>query len=200
MPFTEPQIKGLAGKLDGGRVKTRQSGGATLSYIEGWFAVSEANRLFGFDGWDRETIASTCIWEHRSTGRCSCSYVARVRIRVRAGETVVVRDGSGGGHGSGATPGEAHESALKEAETDATKRALATFGNRFGLALYDKEQAGVRRRQEEQPAEVSWPVLSSSGELLFSHVDPLKYCTAIRQAIEQAQTLTRGFHWPLLES
>jgi hypothetical protein len=39
--------------------------------------------------------------------------------------------------------GEAHERALKAAETDATKRALATFGNRFGLALYDKEQNGV---------------------------------------------------------
>jgi Rad52/22 family double-strand break repair protein len=33
----------------------------------------------------------------------------------------------------------------KAAETDATKRALATFGNPFGLALYDKEQAGVTR-------------------------------------------------------
>ena len=29
--------------------------------------------------------------------------------------------------------GEAYDMALKTAETDATKRALATFGNRFGL-------------------------------------------------------------------
>ena len=36
-------------------------------------------------------------------------------------------------------------SRLKAAETDATKRALATFGNPFGLALYDREQAGVRK-------------------------------------------------------
>ena len=36
--------------------------------------------------------------------------------------------------------GDAHERALKAAETDATKRALATFGGRFGLMLYDKEQ------------------------------------------------------------
>src|SRR5262249_43418365 len=33
-------------------------------------------------------------------------------------------------------PGEAHDFALKAAETDATKRALATFGKRFGLTLY----------------------------------------------------------------
>lgn len=40
----------------------------------------------------------------------------------------------------------AHESVLKEAETNATKRALATFGSQFGLALYDKERNGMRRR------------------------------------------------------
>jgi len=37
---------------------------------------------------------------------------------------------------------------LKGAETDATKRALATFGNPFGLALYDREQAGVRKADD----------------------------------------------------
>jgi hypothetical protein len=41
-----------------------------------------------------------------------------------------------GGEGHGASPGEVHDTALKAAETDATKRALATFGNPFGLALY----------------------------------------------------------------
>ncbi len=39
--------------------------------------------------------------------------------------------------------GLAHESAIKEAETDAMKRALVTFGNPFGLALYDKSQRKV---------------------------------------------------------
>jgi len=37
--------------------------------------------------------------------------------------------------------GEVHDIALKAAETDATKRALATFGKPFGLELYRKEQA-----------------------------------------------------------
>jgi hypothetical protein len=41
--------------------------------------------------------------------------------------------------------------ALKAAETDATKRALATFGNPFGLALYDKDQAGVTRPPRSGP-------------------------------------------------
>ncbi len=63
---------------------------------------------------------------------------------MRVGEVVINREGHGSGHGWAVLPGEAHESAIKEAETDATKRALATFGNPFGLALYDKERKGVR--------------------------------------------------------
>ena len=52
-------------------------------------------------------------------------------------------DQLGAGHGIDLDLGQAHESALKEAETDAMKRALMTFGNPFGLALYDKAQRQV---------------------------------------------------------
>ena len=69
--------------------------------------------------------------------------IARVRITITAGQRSLIREGSGAGHGIDADLGLAHESALKEAETDATKRALMTFGNPFGLALYDKQQRQV---------------------------------------------------------
>jgi recombination DNA repair RAD52 pathway protein len=39
--------------------------------------------------------------------------------------------------------GQAVEDCIKAAETDATKRAFVTFGNVFGLALYDKQQRNV---------------------------------------------------------
>ena len=55
------------------------------------------------------------------------------------------RDGIGTGFGRVNSIDSAHEIALKAAETDATKRALATFGNPFGLALYDKDLANVTR-------------------------------------------------------
>ena len=71
------------------------------------------------------------------------TYIARVRITITAGNRTLIREGSGAGHGIDADLGLAHESALKEAETDATKRALMTFGNPFGLALYDKQQRQV---------------------------------------------------------
>ncbi|MCR9130756.1 MAG: RAD52 family DNA repair protein [Alphaproteobacteria bacterium] len=71
--------------------------------------------------------------------RARASSIARVRVTAHS----VVREGCGSGHGIGVDLGEAHESAIKEAETDAMKRALMTFGNPFGLALYDKSRANV---------------------------------------------------------
>ena len=154
--FTEGQLKELRGRLNRRHVATRQQNGIALSFVEGWFTISEANRIFGFDGWNRETVETSCVWQGKVAGSNSCSYSARVRVTVHAGETTITREGCGFGTGSGATPGEAHEKALKEAETDAMKRALVTFGNRFGLALYDREQRGVsgaRRLKED-----AWPV------------------------------------------
>jgi hypothetical protein len=63
-------------------------------------------------------------------------YLAKVRITVFAGGTSIVREGHGTGDSRGEAPGEVHDTALKAAETDATKRALATFGKPFGLELY----------------------------------------------------------------
>ena len=40
--------------------------------------------------------------------------------------------------GRGTSPGEVHDIALKAAETDATKRALATFGKPWGLSSFGK--------------------------------------------------------------
>ena len=58
------------------------------------------------------------------------------RTSVHAGGATIIREGHGSGEGRSASPGEVHDTALKAAETDATKRALATSGKPFGLALY----------------------------------------------------------------
>jgi hypothetical protein len=190
MAFSEGQIRLLAGKLNEKHVRVRDQEGKALSYIEGWHVLAEANRVFGFDAWDRETVWAECIWQDARREPKACAYAVRVQIRVRAGDTLVCREGSGVGHGRGATLGEAHESALKEAETDATKRALATFGNLFGLALYDKQQAGVRRRARIAAAAcqsgVFWVLLSAQGKELSRHAMPERYCGALREEIRKS--------------
>ena len=147
--LSERQVALLSAPLDRGKVRQRDQGRTAVSYLEGWQVISEANRIFGFDGWQRQTIALRCITDQeRPIGRerksgWGVTYIARVRISVTAAGRTVIREGSGAGHGIDMDRGLAHESALKEAETDATKRALMTFGNPFGLALYDKQQRQV---------------------------------------------------------
>ena len=106
------------------------------SYLEGWYAISEANRIFGFDGWSRETVESKCVLARENRGTFLAVYIARVRVTVHADGATIIREGHGTGEGHGTSPGEVHDIALKVAETDATKRALATFGKPFGLELY----------------------------------------------------------------
>lgn len=147
--MTPEQKQALSAPLDRSHVKQREQSGRKLSYIEGWHAIAEANRIFGFDCWTRETLDIRCVSERerkigpqgRQRDGWGVSYIAKVRIHVTSDN--VVREGIGAGHGIDADLGLAHESAIKEAETDAMKRALMTFGNPFGLALYDKEQAQV---------------------------------------------------------
>lgn len=139
--FSAEQKAALSAPLDPKHVASRSQAGRSLSYIEGWHAIAEANRIFGFDAWNRETVDLRLLGEPRSVdGKSRVEYMARVRITV--GD--IVREGCGFGQGIDKDVGQAHESALKEAETDAMKRALMTFGNPFGLALYDKTQANVQ--------------------------------------------------------
>jgi DNA recombination protein Rad52 len=145
MGFSAKQVKALRRNLDHRYVRTREANGRELSYIEGWYAISEANRIFGFDGWSRETVESRCVLARENRGAFLAVYTARVRISVQAGGSTIIREGHGSGEGRGASPGEVHDTALKAAETDATKRALATFGKPFGLALY-----GVGKSQSIQ--------------------------------------------------
>jgi DNA repair and recombination protein RAD52 len=152
--FSDDTKSALAAKLSPSSVKTREQGGRKVSYIEGWHVIAEANRIFGFDNWTRETIDIKCVSEkEREIGTAKhpgwgVTYICKARVIVDG----VAREGCGAGHGIDRDLGQAHESAIKEAETDAMKRAFMTFGNPFGLALYDKTQASVG---EDGPAPVT---------------------------------------------
>ena len=156
MGFSAKQLQALRRNLDGRQIRTREANGRELSYIEGWFAISEANRIFGFDGWSRETVESRCVLARENRGTFFAVYVAKVRITVQADGATVVREGHGSGEGRGTSPGEVHDIALKAAETDATKRALATFGKPFGLELYRQSRhVGQSTNARDQPRCVS---------------------------------------------
>jgi Rad52/22 family double-strand break repair protein len=155
MGFSTKQVQALRRSPDHRHIPTREAHGRQLTYLEGWYAISESNRIFGFDGWSRETLESRCVLARENRGSFRAVYVARVRVTVRAGDASIIREGHGTGEGRGTSPGEVHDISLKASETDATKRALATFGKPFGLELY---RGGRPASQKPLPSLSAVPV------------------------------------------
>ena len=113
MAFTTKQRRSLVAKLKYRHVKTRSSQGSTLSYLEGWHVIAEANRIFGYDCWDRKTLSPRCVWSERQAGQVAAFYTTKVRITVRAGGEIIMRDGIGTGFGRAAFADAAHEIGLE---------------------------------------------------------------------------------------
>ena len=147
--FSDKTIKELEKPLDEKAVK-KLTEGSKAQYVEGYHVISEANRIFGFGGWSLETVYNreVCRQEKKvgnnGDNGFKVGYEAKVRITI--GE--LAREGTGHGSGIAKDLFSCIEGAAKEAETDATKRALRLFGNVFGLALYDKTKKNVVNMDE----------------------------------------------------
>lgn len=145
----------LTRKLDPAHVKPAKSFGPKGDYIEGWHAMAEANRIFGFGEWSYTVPECVCVHQGaREIGQAKkpgfgVTYTAKVSVVVAG----TIREDFGAGHGYDVDCGLAHESAIKEAVTDALKRALRSFGSPFGLALYDKSRENVGRDEPPFNAE-----------------------------------------------
>lgn len=133
----------LAKPLDASAIRP-PAPGKFGEYVDGLHVISEANRIFGRDGWSytvtRLECASSEVFDLPAKGpQHRVAYVCTVRVDVGG----VIREGvaCGTGNGKPENIGDIIESAVKEAETDALKRALRSFGNTFGLALYEKDKA-----------------------------------------------------------
>lgn len=163
MTFSDKQVQLLNEPINKNNVQERfadKEKTFKLSYVEGWHVIKEANRIFGFDGWNSETVDLKIVYEDQKV----VSYIAKVKITV--GD--VVREGTGAGHGRMGGVSDKHESAVKEAETDARKRAFMQFGDQFGLSLYDKHQAWAKESSttKVKPPIKTEPPKRDDGEVL----------------------------------
>jgi hypothetical protein len=167
--------------LDMNRVKDRRQAGITLKYLEAWDVINSANDIFGHGNWERQLISKKKVNEIQTKDaiksygkqiydkdgkpktelRWHVSYIMVVRVTIHG----IPRDGTGAGHGISTDLGLAHESAAKEAESDAMKRAFMTFGYQFGLALYDKDLKHVEYNgvENSKPKEKIDSTLNKEG-------------------------------------
>lgn len=135
---------------------------------------------------------------HVREPRCIPCRLHRESVHHRSGRW---NDDCTGGHGSGegraASPGEAHDTALKAAETDATKRRP------FGLELYRKDKNAalaslstlkVYCGRKSADAAALWRTCGSRA--LAARSDPSQtYSGRIRQ--EPGNALWQPLLWPL---
>ena len=70
--FSPDQLKKLSKRLDHARVHTREINGRQIDYIEGWFAIAEANAIFGYAGWDREMAHFDRVFERTQSRGTDC--------------------------------------------------------------------------------------------------------------------------------
>ena len=157
-------------------------------YVDGLHVIREANRIFGYDGWSYsitrlDMVSRVECQDRRGDPQVRVGYACTVRVDVGG----VWREGAAVGMGMGKPENESdvHESAYKEAETDALKRALRTFGNTFGLALYEKDKSKREvgyEPQEPTPADIRDYLRNGLGkqttadalEAAWSHADFIK--------------------------
>lgn len=142
--FSADIIEVLLRPIKPGRVATREG----LSNMEGYDIRAHMNRMFSFGGWDEVAVDPTVLlYEQETTTKAGkpaykVAYRAsrRIVIRNRDGEEVCRYEGSAVGESTmpDFKRGDAHDMAIKTAETQALKRAAVNLGDQFGLSLYAK--------------------------------------------------------------
>ena len=156
----------LSQPIDPALVSQRRGrAGRTFSYIEGHTAISEANKVFGFGGWGFELVENVSLRSIETvdaqTGEVKVvnAYTAPVRVTVPGAppRTDI------GFHAVTEETSDGHETAIKGAVTDGMKRALRSFGDRFGNGLYGV-QAPAANPPQRAPAQANGPVRQAQSQ------------------------------------
>jgi recombination DNA repair RAD52 pathway protein len=134
--INKDQYEQLLKPLNPTRVAKRAQAGRQLSYLESWDVKAHLIRIFGFGGWSWNVLTAELAFEEKNEkGQWSVGYKVIGRLYI----SQLGCDYSEAAIGSSSQPqrGEAHDMAIKTAESDALKRAAINLGTQFGLSLYN---------------------------------------------------------------
>lgn len=133
--LTYEQYEQLMKPLNPSRVAQRQQAGRSLSYLEAWDVKAHLIRIFGFGGWSWDVLAAEQAFEAEKDNKWNVGYRVVGRLMIPTLDCTYTEAAVG----SATLPqrGEAHDMAVKTAESDAIKRAAINLGTQFGLSLYN---------------------------------------------------------------
>lgn len=150
--------------------KREGPGKVMLDYVSGYYATTQLNSCFGHAGWSFKRVeCTTDVYETKGKFQAHCVYHGSL---LANGSQI---DDVGVGHGFGYKPGDAIESAIKEARTDCLKRCAKDLGPVFGLALYDKQQREV--------ADVDSETLIKQSQTVTTKADLERWSATVKKAV-----------------
>ena len=136
--LTARQYEQLLKPINAKRIAKRSGGGGkSLSYLEAWDVKAHLIRIFGIGGWSWDVVSADLAFEEQTEkGLWSVGY--RVVGRLYFPDPMLASY-TEAAVGAATLPqrGEAHDMAVKTAESDALKRAAINLGDQFGLSLYN---------------------------------------------------------------
>ena len=139
MSLSNEQIAALLKPIEPDRVSKDGKG---FSHVEAWDIRRTMNRIFGFAGWSARVESMELISERETTtknGKPAWNVVYRARCTIDVGGDMFVGASYtewAAGDATNPTYADAHDQAIKTAESQAFKRCAVNLGDQFGLSLY----------------------------------------------------------------
>lgn len=192
--LSQKQYAALLTDLPRSRVQSRSVSGRSLSYVEAWDIKRTLIRIFGFGGFSADVLSA----EHAFTRDIEIGrdkkpgFQVGYKVILRLTVPTLGQDGASyteAAVGFASLPdlGEAHDMAIKTAESDALKRAAINLGTQFGLSLYndgslsdvvvrtavppaghEADEADVRDLPSDVAGSGEAPALSDEQEVILS--------------------------------
>lgn len=140
------QIAQLLRPINPSRVMQRDG----MSHVEAYDIRAHLNRIFGFGRWSADVLDAEQLFEtvgpkseRDARVVVSVGYRARLRLTVHAPDGTVLATYTEVATGDAVNfpvnkRADAHDFAVKTAESQALKRAAVNLGDQFGLSLYRK--------------------------------------------------------------
>lgn len=139
MSLTSEQVGELLKPIDKSRVSKDGKG---FAHVEAWDIRRTMNRIFGFGQWSARVDQMELVNEREvqgKDGKTRWNVIYRARCTVEIGD--YMHGGASytewaAGDATNPTLADAHDQAIKTAESQAFKRCAVNLGDQFGLSLY----------------------------------------------------------------
>lgn len=190
--LNEQQYQQLLKPLNPARVAKRSQAGRSLSYLEAWDVKAHLIRIFGFGNWSWDVKTADIAFESEKDGKWNVGYKVVGVLTVPGMESSWGATYTEAAVGSATLPqrGEAHDMAVKTAESDALKRAAINLGTQFGLSLYDngstKDVVGrtLDRDTVSQPDSEPAPPVTDTSETVPDSEGASEIIANMKAAVE----------------